>query len=108
MRGGSGMKIGNDRSLVNLEAYIKNAQNSEGLRPSLKQGAGKSVQAESVKLSTTARELQKVREVLEVTPEVRAEKVGQFKQEIEAGTYNVRGDKIAEKMLRVSLIDAFI
>ena len=102
------MKIGSDRSLVNLEAYIKNAQNSEGLRSSPKQGQEKSVQTESVKLSTTAREIQKAREVLDATPEIRDDKVGQFKREIEAGTYDIRGDKIAEKMLRESLIDAFV
>jgi len=102
------MKIGSDRPLVNLEAYIKNAQNSEGLTPSLKQRPDKSIQTESVKLSTTARELQKAREVLEATPEIREDKVGQFKREIEAGTYDVRGDKVAEKMLRESLIDAFV
>jgi len=69
------MKIDSDRSLVNLEAYIKNAQNSEGLRPSPKQGQEKSIQTESVKLSTTAREIQKAREVLEAPPEIREEKV---------------------------------
>jgi len=102
------MKIGSDRYLVNLEAFIKNAQNSEGLKPSLKEGPGKSIQTESVNLSTTARELQKVREVLEAIPEIREDKVGQFKREIEAGIYDVRGDKVAEKMLRESLIDAFV
>jgi len=102
------MKIGSDRYLVNLEAFIKNAQNSEGLKPSLKEGTGKSIQTESVNLSTTARELQKVREVLEAIPEIREDKVGQFKREIEAGIYDVRGDKVAEKMLRESLIDAFV
>jgi len=102
------MKIGNDKSLVNLEAYIKNAQNSEGLKPSPKKGQEKSVQTESVKLSTAARELQKAREVLEATPEIREDKVGRFKREIEARTYDVRGDMVAEKMLRESLIDAFV
>ncbi len=45
---------------------------------------------------------------MEATPEIREEKVGQFKREIEAGTYSVQGDKVAEKMIRESLIDAFI
>jgi len=102
------MKVGSDKSLVNLDAYIKNTQNNQELKPSLKQGQEKSIQRESVKLSTAARELQKAMEVLEATPEIREDKVGQFKREIEAGTYDVRGDKVAPKMLRESLIDAFI
>ena len=102
------MKVGDDRSIVNLENYIKNSQDSEVLRPSPKQGQEKPTQGESVKLSTMARELQTAREVLEATPEVREEKVGQFKREIEAGTYDMRGDKVAGKMLKESLIDSFI
>jgi anti-sigma28 factor (negative regulator of flagellin synthesis) len=45
---------------------------------------------------------------MEATPEIREDKVGQFKGEIESGTYSVEGDKVAPKMLRESLIDAFI
>jgi flagellar biosynthesis anti-sigma factor FlgM len=102
------MKIGSEQTLVNLEAYIKNTQNSEELKPSLKQEPEKYVQTENVKLSNRARELQKAREVLEATPEIREEKVGQFKREVEAGTYSVREDKVAENMLRESIIDAFV
>ena len=102
------MKVGDDQSVVNLENYIKNSQDSEISRPSPKQEQEKSTQRESVKLSTMARELQTAREVLEATPEVREEKVGQFKREIEAGTYDMRGDKVAGKMLKESLIDSFI
>jgi anti-sigma28 factor (negative regulator of flagellin synthesis) len=45
---------------------------------------------------------------MEVTPEIRENKVGQLKREIEAGTYSVKRDEIATKMVRESLIDAFI
>jgi anti-sigma28 factor (negative regulator of flagellin synthesis) len=45
---------------------------------------------------------------MEVTPEIREDKVGQLKGEIEAGTYSVEGDKVASKMIKESLIDTFI
>ena len=102
------MKVGDDQSVVNLENYIKNSQDSEISRPFPKQEQEKPTQMESVKLSTMARELQTAREVLDATPEVREEKVGQFKREIEAGTYDMRGDKVAGRMLKESLIDSFI
>jgi negative regulator of flagellin synthesis FlgM len=92
---------------VNLDAYIKNAHNGRALKPSTQQGKGE-VPEESVKLSAKARELQKAREIVEATPEIREDQVGRFKREIEAGAYNVKGDKIAEKMLKESLIDAFV
>jgi len=102
------MKIGSDQSVVNLEAYVQNAQNSEGVKQPLTQGQDKSVQTENVKLSATAKELQQARKAMEATPEIREDKVGQLKGEIEAGRYSVEGDKVASKMLRESLIDTFI
>ena len=102
------MKISSERSLINLEAYIKSAQESEGLKSSRKQEQREVTQAESVNLSHKAKDLQKAREVMEVTPEIRENKVGQLKREIEAGTYSVKRDEIATKMVRESLIDAFI
>ena len=102
------MKIDSERSLVNLEAYIKNAQGSEGVNQSLRQEQERAAPTESVNLSHTARDIQKIREIIEATPEIRTEKVGQLKREIEAGTYNVNADTVAEKMLRESLIETFI
>jgi negative regulator of flagellin synthesis FlgM len=102
------MNIDSERSPVNLEAYIKSSQESEGVSQSLrheKQGASPT---ESVKLSHTAKEIQKIREIVEATPEIRTDKVGQLKREIETGTYSVNADKVAERMLRESLIDTFI
>lgn len=106
--GGSDMKVGSDRSVVNLEAYVKNAQNSGGVKQPLTQGQDKYTQTESVKLSTTAKEIQQARKAMEAVPEIREDKVGQFKGEIEAGTYSVEGDKVAPKMIKESLIDTFI
>jgi len=102
------MKISSERSLINLEAYIKSAQESEGLKSSRRQEQREVTQTESVNLSHKAKDLQKAREVMEVTPEIRENKVGQLKREIEAGTYSVKRDEIATKMVRESLIDAFI
>ena len=102
------MKIDSERSPVNLEAYIKSSQESEGVSQSLRQERQGASPTESVKLSHTAKEIQKIREIVEATPEIRTDKVGQLKREIETGTYSVNADKVAEKMLRESLIDTFI
>ena len=102
------MKIDSERSPVNLEAYIKSSQESEGVSQSLRQEKQGASPAESVKLSHTAKEIQKIREIVEATPEIRTDKVGQLKREIETGTYSVNAEKVAEKMLRESLIDTFI
>ena len=102
------MKIDSERSPVNLEAYIKTCQKSEGVSQSLRQEQQGASPRESVKLFHTAKEIQKIREIIEATPEIRTDKVGKLKREIEAGTYSVNADREAEKMLRESLIENFL
>jgi negative regulator of flagellin synthesis FlgM len=63
------------------------------------------VPEEKVSLSSAAKEVQQVKSAIEALPDVRTEKVAQLKDRIEAGTYNVSGEKIAEKMIGDSLLD---
>jgi negative regulator of flagellin synthesis FlgM len=42
---------------------------------------------------------------LDNIPEVRAEKVEQLKNQIENGTYEIKSEEIAEKMLKDSLLN---
>lgn len=54
---------------------------------------------DTVQLSGKSKEVQKVREAAHSAPEVRESRVAELKSAIQAGTYNVRGDQIASKML---------
>ena len=70
-----------------------------------KQASNGVVAEEKVSLSSTARDFQKAQKVLGELPEVRDEKVRELKDRIQAGTYDVNGEKIAEKMLSESFLD---
>jgi negative regulator of flagellin synthesis FlgM len=108
MRGGSNMKVSSDRSLLNLEAYVTHAQKKEDAGQVAKEVSEHTSQKEHVKLSSAARDLQKAQEVIEATPDIREERVRQFRQEIATGNYNPKADEIAAKMLRESIIDTFV
>jgi len=58
-----------------------------------------------VDLSDQSREMQKVYEVLQTTPDIRAEKVADLKTQIENGKYRVSPDDVADKMLKDSLLE---
>ena len=58
-----------------------------------------------VSLSPRARELAAARRALEVIPDVRTDKVADLKARIEAGTYRIDSEAIADKMLRDALPD---
>ena len=68
---------------------------------------GSAAPEEKVNLSTKARDVQQIKSALAKLPEIREEKVQELKTQIEAGTYNVSGDKIADKMVGESLLDIF-
>lgn len=75
----------------------KNPKSEEvGIKPDSK---------DRVELSSHSRELQKVYEVLQATPEVRSERVSELKKLIEEGRYHVESDVLAEKILKESLLD---
>ena len=62
------------------------------------QAAAAPAQADRLVLSQQAAAVQAAHEALAQTPEVRAELVAKLKGQVEAGTYKVDADKIAEKM----------
>ncbi len=46
-------------------------------------------------------------EILKTLPDVRQEKVAKLKKQIEASSYRVDADRIAERMLEEALLDTF-
>ena len=102
------MKVSSDRSLLNLEAYVQNAQKKEDAGQVVREGTEQTSQKEQVNLSSAARDLQKAREAIEATPEIREERVSQFRQEIATGQYQPKAEDVAEQMLRESIIDTFV
>ncbi len=55
-----------------------------------------------VNVSQRSKEVYKAQEVIQATPDVRAEKVQALKKKIENGNYQIDYDKTAEKMIEVS------
>ena len=63
------------------------------------------VPEETVSLSPAAREIQQAEKAFRELPEVRQEKINELKERIAGGNYDVRGDKLAEKILSESILD---
>lgn len=69
------------------------------------QEAGRSSSADSVEISEKARHIQHLNALAASGPEVRADRVAEVQQKIEAGTYTVDGKRIAEKLIRSAVQD---
>ena len=60
---------------------------------------------EKISISQKASDIKKIREIVQKTPDVRADKVALLKKKIADGDYAVNGKDIADKMLREYLLE---
>ena len=100
------MKISDGKNNQNIINYTKQVSNNQKVTP-LKENTNKNGQlsGEKVKLSEKAGCLNKIREIIQNTPDIREEKVSFLREKIAAGSYNVSGQEIAEKMLNEFLLE---
>tara|TARA_B100000315_G_scaffold195228_1_gene186042 strand:+ start:15411 stop:15746 length:336 start_codon:yes stop_codon:yes gene_type:complete len=62
--------------------------------------------SEKVLLSSKAKDIAKVSEIIKASPDIRTEKVERIKSEIAKGTYSVDGKEIAGKILEEILAES--
>ena len=60
---------------------------------------GEEPRGDSINLSQTTRDLQKVDQNLDTQSSERARRVAQLKEQVEAGQYTVNAEQVAEKMV---------
>ena len=64
--------------------------------------------SDQVQISTRAKEFQRAYELVAQTPDVRTEKVAKLQDAINTGTYNVRGEQVATKLITHTILDAVL
>lgn len=105
------MKIDDSQLIEGLKQVT---QGQQVQRSNQKQGTRKAArennqsETDNVNLSSKARQYQKIKKAAMEAPDIRREKVDSIRKEIEAGTYNVRGEKVAARIVQESLIDTFL
>ena len=100
------MKISDDKNNQNIINHTKHVSNIQEVTP-LKKNDNKNgnLSGEKVELSERASYLNKIREIVQKTPDIREEKVTLLREKIAAGSYNVSSQVIAGKMLNESLVE---
>ena len=85
-------------SEINTE-FMKQYKINEKLNSESKKRINENVVLEEkVSISSISRDVKLAKKAIEELPDVREERVRELKDQIEQGTYNVSGEKIAEKM----------
>jgi len=62
--------------------------------------------SDRIELSVRGREIQHLDQLIQAAPDVRQEKIDAVRSAIEAGTYNVKAEKIADKIIGGGIIDS--
>jgi flagellar biosynthesis anti-sigma factor FlgM len=102
------MEITRGNSFGKIDGYLKqvNKDKTKSGAVSDDQSSNKILPSgDRVALSPEAKVMQKAIKVLEALPDVREEKVAQIKERIAEGSYQVDGKKIAEKMIKESVVN---
>jgi len=100
------MKISDDKSTQDLTNYIrKTLDQRKVIHLDANNFKNKSISEERVELSRKASDINRIKEIVQKTPDIRGERVALLREEIDSGNYNVSGQEIADKMLREHLLE---
>jgi negative regulator of flagellin synthesis FlgM len=99
------MEITPKDNTINIDAYVNTIDDKQKAEKTPEKTEQNTAKADTVNISDAAKEIQEVRNQLDAIPDVRAEKVEQLKSQIENGTYEVKSEEIADKMLREALFN---
>jgi negative regulator of flagellin synthesis FlgM len=98
------MEINSTNPLIVSKNGVQRLETPQQSERTLK-GSGEQSDSDRLELSVRSREIAHLNELIQSTPDIRADKVEKAQRELESGTYNVKADKIAEQILRGNLLD---
>jgi negative regulator of flagellin synthesis FlgM len=93
------------KDAVNIESYVNQVQDKDKVNAQSEQPEKQQKKADTVVLSDMAKTVQEAQTQLESIPDVREDKVAELREQIENGTYEIDAEKLADKMLRDSLLN---
>ncbi|MBP1597041.1 MAG: Anti-sigma-28 factor, FlgM [Acidobacteria bacterium] len=101
------MEINGKSPLIDLGARVDRIDVQEQQTRRFQQTGRQPVgmEPDRVELSVRSREIQHLDELIRSTPDVREALVERVRLSIESGTYNVKAEQVAEKILGGNLID---
>lgn len=101
------MEINSKSPLIDLSVRAMRLEAQEPQAQRFQKAGRASVTADPdrAEFSIRSREIQSIHDLIQSTPDVREGVVERVRRSIEAGTYNVRAEQIAERILGGNLFD---
>jgi len=100
------MKISDDKPTQDLTNYIKKTLDQRKIiHLAANNLKNEKIAEEKVGLSRKANDLNRIREIIRKTPDIREGRIAILREKIASENYNVSGQEIADKMLREHLLE---
>jgi negative regulator of flagellin synthesis FlgM len=99
------MKVTNP--LIGLNSNVQRIESSQQAGRA-QQSSGDNSASDELNFSVRSREMSHFEELAQSVPDIRESKVAQIRGEIESGNYNVKAEKIAEKIIEGNLLDEIL
>ena len=101
------MNISNTSSLHDLAGLLSGLQDVTKISKAPKVES-KPDTKDQVRISARAKQFQRAYELVAQVPDIRPEKVAPLQQAIASGTYNVRGEQVANKLIANTILDTVL
>jgi len=98
------MKV-NDLSQGSNQIQYVNQANPQDKSPAAQDIKNQETLVDKVELSAESKEIKKINDVLEMTPDVRADRVAELKKQVQEDRYQVDSEAVAGKMIDQTIID---
>jgi len=98
------MEINGNNPLIGLSKNVQRLDASQQSERIQKRGATSS-DSDRLELSVRSLEISHIEDLIRSTPDVREDRVNQVRSQIESGTYNVKAEQIADKIIGGNLLD---
>jgi negative regulator of flagellin synthesis FlgM len=102
------MNISDKNPIHDLAGLLAGLQDATAVKNQAPRVVSTQEDGDQVRISTRAKEFQRAYELIAQAPDVRPEKVAQVQDAIRAGTYNVRGEQVADKLISHTILDALL
>ncbi len=99
------MEINGNNPLIGLRNNVRQLDGTQQSARTVKGNKHAVSGSDRLELSIQSRKVQHLDDLIRSTPDIRKEKVEQISREIHTGTYNVKAEKVAEKIIGGSLLD---
>ena len=99
------MEINGNNPLIGLKNNVRQLDGTQQSAPTQKSESDPGSGADRLELSVQSRKVQHLDDLIRSTPDIREAKVEQISRDLHAGTYNVKAEKIAEKIIGGTLLD---